>query len=248
MTDETPAPIQQENLGGSHSDVGQVPPWVENRRNQVLMLLSKGLTQAEISRKLGISRSTISRDVAWIEANIYSSRQTYGEILFKKNAETMAAYSLLIRQLWDIVDNPETTRRECLHAIQLLGNLYWDRMENFANAHIVKRYEADIDAILDREKRVSQREQELSNRETNLEYRTLEFERVRQQQQHSEVSKQPEPVIAEEQPKVIEPEAPTTSESSPAEQPKSSKLLWADIGKNEAKPVWNDRRGGFVYR
>jgi DNA-binding NarL/FixJ family response regulator len=49
---------------------------IEERREKILLLLSKGYSQMEIARELNITRQTISRDMTYI--NETTKRELFG--------------------------------------------------------------------------------------------------------------------------------------------------------------------------
>jgi DNA-directed RNA polymerase specialized sigma subunit len=66
---------------------------VELRRNTVQSMLIRGNTQWEIAENLGVSQSTVSRDIYWLRSVV---KKELKEILEKKIPEEYHRYLVLV--------------------------------------------------------------------------------------------------------------------------------------------------------
>ena len=102
----------------------------ENRLSKVISLISKGLTQSEISQELGVDQSTISRDLQFLkqEAKKKIERYLNEDILFEY-LRYIAGSNEVTKHLWEIVENQETLTKDKTNALSLLMQFYNKRLE-----------------------------------------------------------------------------------------------------------------------
>ena len=102
---------------------------MEQRRNKVRELLTRGYAQYEIANTLHISQPTISRDIHYIEKELPKSRENYGHRLFSTYESTLLGYDEMIKKLWSIIDSKNTDDKDRIKAITLIAQYYRERME-----------------------------------------------------------------------------------------------------------------------
>jgi transcriptional regulator with XRE-family HTH domain len=112
---ENPAPIDIEK---------------ENRLAKIISLFSKGLTQSEIAREIGVDLSTISRDLHFLKQEAKKKIEKYlnEDILFEY-LRYIAESNEVTRHLWEIVQNQRTASKDKTNALSLLMQSYHKRLE-----------------------------------------------------------------------------------------------------------------------
>lgn len=101
-----------------------------NRLSKIISLCSKGLSQHEIAREMGVNESTISRDLQYIKGEARKQIEKYlrKDILFEF-VRYIAGSNEITKKLWDIVENKDTTPKEKINALSLLMQLNDKRLE-----------------------------------------------------------------------------------------------------------------------
>src|SRR5439155_1743767 len=73
-------------------------------QDKVLELFSKGHNQSEIARILQVGVATISRDVHYIQQDLYNKRKEFGEQLFAEYQKSLYGLDQVLKKLWETVD------------------------------------------------------------------------------------------------------------------------------------------------
>jgi transcriptional regulator with XRE-family HTH domain len=106
----------------------------ENRLAEVIQLQSKGLTQDDIAKKLGVNQSTISRDLQYLKQEGKNQIWAYmnDEILFEY-LRYIVANNEISKKLWEIVQDTNPSIKEKTNALSLLNQLSVKRIEILMN-------------------------------------------------------------------------------------------------------------------
>jgi predicted transcriptional regulator len=106
----------------------------ENRLSKVISLYSKGINQEEIALELHVDQSTVSRDLQYIkhEARIKIEKYLRDDILFEY-VRYIAGSNEITRQLWEIVQDNETTTKEKTNALSCLMQSYNSRLQTLTS-------------------------------------------------------------------------------------------------------------------
>ena len=99
------------------------------RRNKVKEMLTRGYSQYEIANTLHISQPTISRDIHFIQKELYKMKENYGERLFEAYRNSLLGLDEVIKKLWTIIDSSKTDDKEKMKAINLIMQCYKMRFE-----------------------------------------------------------------------------------------------------------------------
>ena len=109
----------------------------EWRRNQVLELTSKGHSQSEISNKLHISISTISRDLSCIREEAKTHVRKYiDERLPEEYEKCLVGLTAILREAWNTSQQTEDNR-EKIQALSLAKECYSMKLDLLTNATVV---------------------------------------------------------------------------------------------------------------
>jgi DNA-binding transcriptional regulator LsrR (DeoR family) len=109
----------------------------EWRRNQVLELTSKGHSQSEISNKLQISISTISRDLSCIREEAKTHVRKYiDERLPEEYEKCLVGLTAILREAW-ITSQLTEDNREKIQALSLAKECYSMKLDLLTNATVV---------------------------------------------------------------------------------------------------------------
>jgi peptide methionine sulfoxide reductase MsrA len=128
-----------------------------------LELCSKGHNQSEIARILQVGVATISRDVHYIQQDLYNKRKEFGEQIFVEYQKSLYGLDQVLKKLWDTVDadnrsssnNSSSTSftstvaesKERAQALSLIMQCYDKRLEIINSSPIsyqVKEYKQGI--------------------------------------------------------------------------------------------------------
>ncbi|HSF51282.1 MAG TPA: hypothetical protein VLA74_11025 [Nitrososphaeraceae archaeon] len=101
----------------------------EWRRNKVKEMLTRGYAQYEIANTLHISQPTISRDIHYLQKEIYKNKKNYGERLFEVYQNSLEGLDEVIKKLWTIIDSSKADEKERMNAIKLIMQCYRTRFE-----------------------------------------------------------------------------------------------------------------------
>ena len=98
--------------------------------SQVISLYSKGLTQFEISKQLGVNQSTISRDIQYLKQEAKKKIWKYlnEDILFEY-LRYIVGSNEISKNLWEIVQDKNTLTKDKNNALSLLNQSYNKRLE-----------------------------------------------------------------------------------------------------------------------
>lgn len=123
---------------GNNLDNNQQEPQIdfsyENRLVQIIALQSKGLTQQEIARELGVNQSTISRDLQYLKQG--AKRQIWKymeEDIWMEYLRYWTANNEISKKLWEIVQDEKTSPKDKTNALSLLNESSTKRLEIFMN-------------------------------------------------------------------------------------------------------------------
>jgi hypothetical protein len=110
---------------------------VEWRRRQVFELSSKGYSQVEISRRLQIHESTISRDLDFLrEESRHKIRKYIEEKLPEEYEKCLVGLTAIQREAWNAADQAQDTREKII-ALSLAKDCYGMKLELLTNATVV---------------------------------------------------------------------------------------------------------------
>ena len=116
-----PAPL--ENL--HNTDIEK-----ENRLSQIISLYSRGQTQSEIAKELGVDQSTISRDLQLLKQEAKRNIEKYlNEDILMEYLRYIAGSNEVTRKLWEIVQDENVSTKNKTHALSLLMQCYNKRLE-----------------------------------------------------------------------------------------------------------------------
>jgi transposase len=109
----------------------------EWRRNQVLELSSKGLSQSDIAKILQISISTISRDLYLLREQAKDNIKKYiDERLPAEYEKCLVGLNSILKEAWITAAKAED-KREKLQALSLAKECYSMKLELLTNATVV---------------------------------------------------------------------------------------------------------------
>ena len=102
----------------------------ENRISKIISLYSKGLNQEEIAEELCVNQSTVSRDLQFIKQEARKQIEKYlrEDILFEY-VRYMAGSNEISKQLWEIVQDKNTSTKEKTNALSSLMQSYNSRLQ-----------------------------------------------------------------------------------------------------------------------
>ena len=111
-------PAQLENL--PNTDIEK-----ENRLSKIISLYSRGRTQSEIAKELGVDQSTISRDLQLLKREAKRNIEKYlNEDILMEYLRYIAGSNEVTRKLWEIVQDEHVTSKT-----KLLMQCYNKRLE-----------------------------------------------------------------------------------------------------------------------
>ena len=113
---------------------------IEWRRSKVLELSSKGNSQAEISRILSISKTTINRDIDYLRTLAKENiKQHIEERLPYEYEQCLQGITQIIQQAWTISENArDEEKREKLQSLSLAKDCYSIKMDLLTNSNLLK--------------------------------------------------------------------------------------------------------------
>jgi hypothetical protein len=110
---------------------------MEWRRDKVIMLSSRGLTQSEIARVLHVERSLISRDITYIRQQAAEHLKTHIQHRMPEEYHRVeVSIKQVLMKAWEIVDNT-TDERIKLQALSLIKECDANRLEMITNGTVV---------------------------------------------------------------------------------------------------------------
>jgi hypothetical protein len=125
-------------MDAGHSNINQ-KRLAEYRRDQVFRLSSMGYSQPKIANVLNVSQSLISLDISLLRQKAREALADYLEnklpLIFQ---ESMAGISDVISQTWEIINNPNVSHHDRLHALSLVADCNERRLDMASNGSIVE--------------------------------------------------------------------------------------------------------------
>jgi hypothetical protein len=101
----------------------------ENRLSKIISLHSRGRTQSEIAKELGVDQSTISRDLQLLKQEAKGNIEKYlNEDIPMEYLRYIAGTNEVIRELWEIIQDEYATKLK-IPALSLLMQTYNKRLE-----------------------------------------------------------------------------------------------------------------------
>ncbi len=108
------------------------------RRNKVLELSSEGLNQTEISDKLKVSQSVISRDFKFLRQYARENVETHlQEKLPEEYQLCMTGLNQVLKKSWEIANSSALDEKTRLQALQLANECYKYRMDLVTNGVVI---------------------------------------------------------------------------------------------------------------
>jgi hypothetical protein len=112
---------------------------VDYRRDQVFSLSVKGYSKSNIANILNVSQSLISSDIAYLRQKAREALADYLEnklpLIFQ---ESIAGISDVISQTWEIINNPNVSYHDRLHALSLVADCNERRLDMASNGSIIE--------------------------------------------------------------------------------------------------------------
>jgi uncharacterized protein YoxC len=145
------------------------------RQDKVLELCSKGHNQSEIARILQVGIATISRDVHYIQQDLYNKRKEFGEQIFAEYQKSLYGLDQVLKKLWESVDgncsssNSSTSStttstdksKERMQALSLIMQCYDKRLEIINSSPISYQAKEYMNHTRQLEQDVRQRERRI---------------------------------------------------------------------------------------
>ena len=130
------------------------------RRTQVWELLTKGLSQTEIAKKLGVSDATIHRDIEHMRNETADKEEEISKEFSFEQQKAMQGISLAIRNMWTIADNEKGPASERMQALSMLIRAYELRLGVAAGKNIAKllKGEASLLELMKQQKDIAAHE------------------------------------------------------------------------------------------
>jgi hypothetical protein len=108
------------------------------RRSQVLELASKGYSQSHIARVLQVDKSVICRDITALNQQSKENIKKYvDEKLPNEYEKCLVGLTAILRESWDMAQQPDIDRREKIQALALAKECYTTKLELLTNANVV---------------------------------------------------------------------------------------------------------------
>jgi hypothetical protein len=178
-------------MDAGHSNINQ-KRLAEYRRDQVFRLSSMGYSQPKIANVLNVSQSLISLDISLLRQKAREALADYLEnklpLIFQ---ESMAGISDVISQTWEIINNPNVSHHDRLHALSLVADCNERRLDMASNGSIV---EDGIRFVQQAKQRIVEISQEKSKGLLHMEEEGKEVQPTKQQEEeeseHQEEQKQ----------------------------------------------------------
>jgi hypothetical protein len=142
------------------------------RQDKVLELCSKGHNQSEIARILQVGVATISRDVHYIQQDLYNKRKEFGEQIFAEYQKSLYGLDQVLKKLWETADggvvnsssNSSTSAvesKERMQALSLIMQCYGKRLEIINSAPISYQVKEYMNQTRQLEQDIKQRERRI---------------------------------------------------------------------------------------
>jgi hypothetical protein len=150
----------------------------------------KGYSQSTIANVLNVSQGLISSDIAYLRQKAKEALADYLEnklpLIFQ---ESMAGMSDVISQTWEIINNPNVSYHDRLHALSLVADCNERRLDMASNGSIV---EDGIRFVLQAKQRIVEiapKSKELLHMKEE-EVQPTQHQEESQQQEHEEQQEQ----------------------------------------------------------
>jgi BMFP domain-containing protein YqiC len=99
-------------------------------RSQVLELTSKGHNQSDIARILQVDKSVICRDMTALNQQSKQNIQKHiDEKLPNEYEKCLIALTVILRESWDMSQQPDIDRREKIQSLSLAKECYTTKLE-----------------------------------------------------------------------------------------------------------------------
>lgn len=137
-----PIPIDQEDREHQERQFKFNKDAILFRRSEVLRLLSRGYSQADIVREFGnkVDKSTISIDVQYIHEQAKTNIQQFiTEQTPEEVQKAFSSYDDIIKEAWTIADSSIADKRTKLQALMLIKDTFAARLDLISNVDIVSR-------------------------------------------------------------------------------------------------------------
>ena len=138
MSQSSSSSKRRNRMDAGHSNINQ-KKLAEYRRDQVFRLSSMGYSQPKIANVLNVSQSLVSLDISLLKQRAREALSDYLEnklpLIFE---ESMAGISDVISQTWEIINNPNASYHDRLHALSLVADCNERRLDMASNGSIVE--------------------------------------------------------------------------------------------------------------
>lgn len=127
-------------MNQSHSKVKQQQ--IAWRRDMVLDLSSKGLTEREIAKTLNISQTTIHRDIDILRQQARQNISSYiDEQLPTEYQKCLVGITAIMKESWKTAETAESegNRRDKLQALALAKECYAMKLDLLSSATVIDR-------------------------------------------------------------------------------------------------------------
>jgi IS30 family transposase len=109
------------------------------RRSQILVLRAQGHFQEDIARILQVDRSTVSRDIVYLDQKSKENIRKHVESRLPIELDKcLAGLTAILRESWDIAHEQNIERRENIQALALAKEVYHTKLELLTSANVLK--------------------------------------------------------------------------------------------------------------
>ena len=114
---------------------------IEMRRDRVISLISRGFSQREIAKELNVSPTLINNDCKYIHSLARCNLEKYAsEILVEEMQLSLVRLKDLIREAWNDISNPNTSKRDKYNAIQIVKDCTALKLEILGSGVLLDEY------------------------------------------------------------------------------------------------------------
>ncbi|HET7284965.1 MAG TPA: hypothetical protein VFI70_09795 [Nitrososphaeraceae archaeon] len=111
---------------------------IDWRKSQVFELSSKGYSQSDIARVLQIDKSVICRDLAFLRQQSKQNIRKYiDERLPEEYEKCLVGLTAILREAWNISQQPDIDKREKVQALSLARDCYTLKLDLLTNATVI---------------------------------------------------------------------------------------------------------------
>jgi len=145
---------------------------IQLRRAKVLELASQGLSQDQISLKLGCSQSLISLDLQALKYQAAASVSEYTtQTIPFEFQKALSGIAVVIRDSFKIANTTNTDAREKLEALNLVLTAYEKRMELLTNSAMIDKVAQSISNMKKQiEKNIHNQPDDNDNNQSSIDY------------------------------------------------------------------------------